>query len=214
MPTSWSLTATEMCSSALGHLGVLGAGETASSSDVTLCLQALDGILKELPLPGYSWPKLSAEVALTWAAGAAIALPSDYYGHAVAWKLLNGQRVPLTQINHADWVRMIDRAATGTISHFYISPGNTFTGWPVAAADPSVTVQYQKIVDDAVLATTPDVLQYWKPALPWGIAHELALDYGLDAQTRGEIAQRWLAKRGAALASSIPSETICFEARE
>ena len=75
------------------HLGVVGSGETASAAEMQLALRALDATLKELPLAGYSWPKLSAEVALVWVGAQAIALPADYYGYPIAWNTVNAQKV-------------------------------------------------------------------------------------------------------------------------
>jgi hypothetical protein len=77
-------------------------------------------------------------------------LPDDYYAYPVAWKTLNGQKKPLTQIPHASWVQMPNRDATGdAVTHFYISPANVFYMWPVVSVDPVITLQYQRIVSDA-----------------------------------------------------------------
>jgi hypothetical protein len=212
--TSWTLLASEVCTDALQHMGVLGEAETASGDQMTTALRGLDVVLKELPLAGYAWPKLSAEAALVWAGVQAIALPADYYGYPTAWKTLSGQKLPLSQIAHATWVQMPDRAATGPATHFYIDPAGVFNVWPVPAADPVIKLQYQKIVDDADEGTSPDVLQTWKGALGWGVADELGMKFGVPASRRVEINQRWLGKRALALASSIASEPISFEVRD
>jgi hypothetical protein len=213
MTTAWTLTASEICTDAMQHLGHLDPGESASGNDMQLALRGLDAVLKELPLAGYTWPKLSAETTLTWASLQTISLPSDYYGNPIAWKTLNGQRVPLTQIPHATWVQMIDRAATGEATHFYVNPSNVFYVWPVPSSDPGMYVQYQKIVDDAELAVSPDVLQTWKNALGYGVANEIGLKLGATQERRVEIAQRWSAKRSICLLNSIPAEAISFEVR-
>lgn len=214
MSTAWTLTASEICSDALTHLGYMAPGETASAIDIQTALRGLDAVLKELPLVGYTWPKLSAETALTWASVQTINLPSDFYGYPVAWKTLNGQRVPLQQIPHATWVQMHDRSATGEATHFYISPSNVFYVWPVPSSDPGLYVQYQKIVDDASLAVTPDVLQTWKYPLGYGVANEISLKMGAPAERRVEIAQRWAGKRDLLVKNSQVSEPISFEVRE
>lgn len=217
MPTSWTLAATEICTDALEHLGVLASGESASGPDMQAALRALDGVLKELPLHGYSWPKLSAETALVWG-GAGVQdmdLPADYYGYPVAWKTVDGSKAQLTQISHADWVQMPSREAEGPATHFYVSPAGEFKLYPVPVdADPVVTLQYQKIVDDAALATTPDLPQYWFNPLGYGVANELGLKFGVAGDKRMEIAQRWAAKRDRALENSIAHETISFEVRD
>lgn len=212
MTTAWTLSAGEICTDALEHLGVIADGETASSSDVQTALRALDGVLKELPLHGYSWPALSAETALVWASVQAMALPVDYYAYPVAWKLSNGFRVPLIQIPHAKWVLMPNRTATGTeVTHFCINPAGAFLVYPTPAADPVITLQYQRIVSDADLVASPALPQYWINPLGYGVANELALKYGVPQDKRVEVAQRWGAKRDRALEVSIGSEVICFD---
>lgn len=215
MATSWTLLASEVCDDALLHLGVLDAGESADASQRQITLRGLDTVLKELPLAGYTWPKLSAESSLTWASVQALALPTDYYGYPTAWRTENGTRYPLKQIPHAIWVGMADRTATGEhCTHFYISPAGTFNVWPVPSTDPGIYLQYQKIVDDAVSGTTPDVLQSWKGALAYGVADECSLKFSVPQAKRVEISQRWQAKKALALQNAIPHEVISFEVRE
>lgn len=214
MATAWSLTATEICTDALEHLGAIGDGETPSASDLQTCLRGLDGVLKELPTFGYHWPKLSGESALTWTGVQYMALPTDYYNFPVAWKTVDGKKVPLSQITHAQWVRMLDRTATGDVTHFYISPDSKFYVWPMPDADPAVSLQYLRILDDAAIGSTPDVMQIWKNPLGYGVANEVAMKFGASSDRRQEVAARWIDKRDRALESSQAYEQITFEVQE
>lgn len=92
MSTSWSETATEICSDALMHLGVISTGESIGGDELAQALRALDSVLKELPLYGYSWPKLSSETAFTWVSGQTIALPADFYAFPTLWITLKRQQ--------------------------------------------------------------------------------------------------------------------------
>lgn len=211
----WTRTAQQICTDALEHLNVLGEGETAKPSDMQRALGALDAILKELPLSGYTWPQLSGEVELPWGSVQTFILPLDYFGFPVVWKAVNGQKVQLTPISHAAWVAMPDRAsASGEPTHFYISAENVLSVYPTPSADPALTLQYQKIVPDASATTATALPQYWIGALGYGVANELALKYGIPQATRVEIAQRWSAKRDRALEYSIGSEPISIEVQE
>lgn len=214
MTTAWTLAAAEICTDALEHLDVIGDGEPASGSDMQLALRALDAVLKELPLSGYSWPKLSGEVALTWVSGATIVLPVDYYGSPVAWRTVGTSKTPLVQIPHGRWIKMVGRDATGQPSHFYIDPANVLHLWPIPTVDPLVSLQYQRIVDDADATVQPDIAQYWLNPLGYGVANELALKFGIPDNKAQQVAARWMAKRTLALESSIASEVISFEARD
>jgi hypothetical protein len=57
LTTSWTLTRERICDKALEKCQRLGVGRTVSADDRALCLEALDGILKNLHWYGYSWPK-------------------------------------------------------------------------------------------------------------------------------------------------------------
>lgn len=213
MFTTWTLTAGQICRDALEHLQVYGPSDAISSADQVTALRGLDAVLKELPLSGYNWPKLSGEVALAWSAGTpqTVSLPADFYNYPSIWKTVNGQPVPLTQIPHSEWVAKTDRSATATQpTHFYVSPAKAVYFWPIPTADPVATLQYQKIVDDAALTAAPDVLQIWLNALGWGVANEISMKFGVPQANRVEVAQRWQEKKNLALESSIPSEVISF----
>lgn len=203
----------QICRDALEHLQVVGAGESIAAADQVTALRGLDAVLKELPLSGYNWPKLSGEVALAWSAGTpqTVPLPADFYNYPSVWKTVNGQPVPLTQIPHSEWIAKVNRTATATQpTHFYVSPAKVVYFWPIPTADPVATLQYQKIVDDAALAVAPDVLQIWLNPLGWGVADEISMKFGVAQPLRVEVNQRWTAKKRLALANSIPSETISF----
>lgn len=211
MSTSWSETAQEICRDALEHLTTVGANDAVDAVDYNKALRALNAVLKALPLHGYTWPKLSGDVSLTWLIGTpeTISLPADYYNYPVIHSTQNSQKVLLGQIPHSHWVTMTDR--TKTAEHptaFYISPDKKIYFYPVPTQDPVATLQYQRIVDDVAAATAPDMLQIWTNPLGWGVADELSMDYGITAQDRVEINARWNAKRDKALEGSISYEPI------
>jgi hypothetical protein len=208
--TSWTLTASEICTDALEHMGIIADGETASSSDMHTALKALDGVLKELPLMGYLWPALSAESALNWVGDQIVSLPDDYYAYPVAWSQSNGARVQLVHLNHAQWLATPNQDAEGSATHFYVNPLGDLYLWPVPLVDPVLSIQYQRIVSDAALTAAPSLPQYWINPLGYGVANELVLKFGVPQDKRVEIAKRWDAKKNRALESSVASESICF----
>lgn len=215
MSTAWTLAGAEVCTDALEHLGVIGAGEAANGDDMQLALRALDAVLKELPLAGYTWPKLSAEVALAWAGDQAVPLPDDFFGAPVVWRLVDSRKIALIQIPHARWMQMADRgSAAGTPTHFYVGPDQVLNLWPTPAADPLLTLQYQRIVSDADATSTPDVPHYMLNALGYGVANELTLKFDTPDARAQVIATRWQSKRAAALEYAIESAPICFEVRD
>lgn len=212
--TTVAATALDICTDALQHLGAIGQDETPSNADVQACLRGLETVLKELPVVGYAWPKLSAETALTWASSQTFTLPTDYYGNLIAWKTVNGQKYPLQQIPHATWVQMVDRQVAGVVAGFYISPDNVLYVYPTPTSDPGLFIQYQRVVNDPSLTTTPDVLDAMKNSLSWGVADEISMKFQVPQQDRVEISQRWAAKKALLMQAAMPSGPISFEVSE
>lgn len=212
MSTNWTETATEICSDALHHLGVLDVVEDAGGEELALALRALDSVLKELPLYGYSWPKLSSETAFAWVSGQTIALPADYFAFPSIWITSSGNKSALTQLTHAEWIANPGRSlATGAPTHFYVSPDKYVWLYPTPVDAPTLTIQYQKIIDDASGSTTPNVPQHWINPLGYGVANELTLKFSsTPPDVRAEIANRWAIKRERALEYSISTAPISF----
>lgn len=212
MTTTWTELASEIVTDALQHLSAIGEGETPTAEEQQIGLRGLDQVLKGLPLYGYSWPKLSTETALTWVSGQTIALPADYYGYPVVWRTVGTAKTPLEQIPHGNWVNMSDRNGTGVPTHFYVSPANLIYFWPAPTVDPVATIQYQKLLDDSVLATTPNLPSYWMGPLGFGVADAISLKFpATPPDKRAEIRQRWIEGRKMALASAVPNDVLTIE---
>jgi hypothetical protein len=80
MATTWALTRERIADRALELIGVLPIGQTPRTELRSRALEALDGILKELPRWGYEWPKTYAgRYPLSIPGGtASLSLPSDF----------------------------------------------------------------------------------------------------------------------------------------
>jgi len=216
MTTSWTETATEICSDAMLHLGVLDPTESIGGEELAIALRALDSVLKELPLHGYSWPKLSSETAFTWVSGQTIALPADYFAFPSIWITSSGNKARLTELTHAQWVENPGRSlATGDPTHIYVSPDKYVWLYPTPTTAPTLTIQYQKIIDDSVAGSAPNVPQHWINPLGYGVANELSLMYSsTPPDVRAEIAQRWAVKRERALEYSISFAPVSFSVED
>ena len=217
MATNWSETAGTIVEDAYAHIGVTGEGEATNSDQMISGLRALDGILKELPLFGYQWPKLSINTtSITWTTGQTVSLPSDYFNYGVINSAVSGKPVMLAQIPTAIWNGMPDRStATGNPTHFYITPTNVVYLYPTPSVNPVLTVQYQKVIDDAAQNTIPDMLQFWTKPLGYGVAFELSTKYDIISdQLFKEIKERWFMGRSMAIENSQQYEPIDVEVRD
>lgn len=215
MPATWTLPAQDILTDALQIVGVLGAGETASADDSAVALQALQGILKELPLHGVAWPKVTAEpVALTWSALAPskVTLPADYFGVPQMYYLTDdGGKVNLDVLAKAAYDAIADPAATAERpTHVYIAPGNVAFLWPVPSEDPGLKLAYQAVAADATIAATPDVAQTWIAGLGLWVANEIAPKFGIDMASRQDIERRFMMRRQLMLAYACETAPISF----
>lgn len=214
MATAWALPAADIITDALQILGQIGAGQTASDEDHSLCMTALQNIIKELPLHGVSWPKMTVTpVALAWSAGtpAKVTMPVDYYGVPVVSYVANAVNIDIEIITKAvyDAIQQPDYVALYP-QKLYIAPNNTGFLWPVPSSDPSLKLTYQAIALDAAVAAMPDVAQTWIAGLGLWVANEVAPKFGIDMASRADIERRFLGRRRLMLAYAAESAPIRF----
>ncbi len=214
MPTAWTLTAQEVITDALLEIGVLGAGQTASATDYDVCLRALQNVLKEMPLHGLSWPKITvAPVALAWSAltPGQVAMPADYFGVPVVSFTKDAANIDLTVIPKAWYDAILSPDQTATYpTHIHIAPNNIGYLWPVPTLDPALTITYQAVTLDADMLTTPDVAQSWVGGLTLWLANEVAAKFGVPPGERADLERRFLMRRALMLAWAAETAPIRF----
>lgn len=218
MPTSWTLTAQEVITGALQEIGVLGAGQTASPSDYDICLTGLQNLLKEMPLHGLSWPKVTvAPVALAWSAGTPgqVAMPVDYFGVPTVSFTQSAANIDLDVMTKARYDALLNPSQTALYpTSIYIGPNNIGYLWPVPTVDPALTITYQAITLDASMLAAPDIVQAWVGGLTLWLANEVAAKFGVPGQDRADLERRFLMRRGLMLAYAAESAPITFEVRD
>lgn len=215
MTTAWTLSAQDIITDALQITEVLGASETASSDDYSVCLTALQNILKELPLHGVSWPKVTVSpVTLAWSAltPAQVSMPADYFGVPQISRTVNGANVDVGIITKAayDAIQEPGYVHDDTLM-VYIAPNNIGFLWPVPGVDPVLSMTYQAIAVDAALAATPDVMQAWMGGLGLWLAYEICPKFGVSLQKRADIANRFAVKRKMMLSYAAETAPIVIQ---
>lgn len=214
MTTAWTLNAGEVVADALEHLGVLGSGETVSASDLALGLKALDGILKEMPIHGFVWKKVtSTPTLLVWSSGTPknVSMPSDFYGVPQISFTQNSANVDIELITKAEYDTIIDPDYVALYPlKMYLDSANVGWLWPVPSADPSMYITYQAITSDAVSGSTPDVKQSWVSMFGYWVAYELRLKFQTNQSIINEIKESLAIKRRLCLASSAETAPITF----
>lgn len=214
MTTAWTLPASDIIENALQITEVIGAGETVSADDYAVCLTALQNILKELPLHGVVWPKITVTpTAITWSAllPAQVSMPADYFGVPVISHTVNSANVDLAVMTKAEYDSLTEPAKTATYPQaVYIAPNNIGYLWPVPLTNPSLSITYQAIAVDATLATQPDVMQAWLGGLGYWVAFEICPLFGVEMNKRNDIEKRFVIKRRMMLSYAAESAPISF----
>jgi len=218
MATVWSLTRERIADKALGKCGVLGVGKTPSDEDRTLALEALDAILKELPLYGYVWPKVNtAQTDLTLNANTsptgvpdanATTLPTDVYA-LINIMMVNadGNEYELYPMTLLEWEAVADKDLTADYpTHYYLGPDQRLWTWPIQTSNRTAKVRYQRIIDDTVSGQAPDIGVPWIRGLIKGIAAEIGDEFGVPASDIQRWESSWIETRtrGISATNKVP----------
>lgn len=201
IPTTvdWSQTTIDVIKGALQLCQAIGVGENVNDEDSSLCMAALDGLLKELPIHGFSWPQVTASAdGLAWTLSTPCVLvpPTDYFGAPVLkYTDASGRAVELTQLPKTAF-EALDLTQTAVYpQYYYVSPDLAFNIWPAPTQDPGLTLTYQTIIPDLILTATPGMQQQYLNALQYLLADEISLKYGVPQAERVEIAARATQKK-------------------
>jgi len=210
----WSLTTFDVIEGALQLCQAIGVGETINDPDIELCMRALDGVLKELPIHGFQRPRLSsAPVLVSWSilTPSVVYPPGDYFGAPVLqYTTASAEKKQLVQVTKAKW-EALDLAATAVYPEcFYVSPDLTFNLWPTPTQDPGLSLTYQSIIPDLMLTGTPEIEQQYLNSLQYLLADEIALKYSVGQADRAEIAARATQKKFLILGWASEQAPISF----
>lgn len=212
MPTAWTLTSADVIQGALELCQAVGVDEAVSPEDQEMCLRALNGILKELPLHGIGWPKVSsANAAVTWnvLTPSVVSFPTDYFGVPVLKYTDQNARLQLLQpIRKVEFERL-DSAATARYPlYFYEAPDRSIYLWPTPTQDPVLRLTYQAIVSDATATASPDIQQAYLNGLQYWVAEEVKIKFEVSQALSAAIREKFLEKRNLMVQWSVEMAPI------
>lgn len=199
MSTTWSLTSADVIQGALELCQAVGVDQIVSPEDEAVCLRALNGILKELPLHGIGWPKVSsANTSVAWTIGtpSIVVFPADYFGVPVLKYTDPNARLQLLRpIRKVEFERL-DSAATAPYPlYFYEAPDKSVYLWPAPTQNPGLKLTYQAIVSDTTATATPDIQQAYLNGLQYWVAEEVKIKFDVPANISMQIREKFLEKR-------------------
>jgi len=193
--TAWTLTRERLCDKAMEKCGALGVGETPSAADRSLCLEALDGLLKTLAWDGYAWPKYSqTSTSITYtAATPTVTMPTDFYDSEMLFYTdSGGNDKQLARLTTDQWADIPNKAATGTYPvKYWMNEAHVAYIWPIPTASVAGKLWYQKIIDDSVAGSPVDLDSPWNLGLVYGVAIEIADEFDVPEQKIARFMVKW-----------------------
>ena len=195
----FTLNRNALITRALKMISVISASQTPTASEINDGSEALNLLLKSWQADGLqlwtvtqkSVTPVQGQYKYTFGSGGDIDVDGqpvevfEVYRRTTTTVL----DVPIKRLSRSDYWRLGDKNTEGTPTQFYFDPQlnlNNFYIWPSADAsfvlDNTIEILYQKPFDD--MDSSTDTLafpQSWELAVVYGLAHLLAVEYGLPA---------------------------------
>ena len=211
MPTSgdttWQLQRDQIIAAALRKVG-FAEGETPNTPQISNAAEALNALVAALRadgMPVWAMKTLSFSVTANVqnyeiGVGQTINTPMPMkMTQAIRVDTVGGVRVPLNIYTQYDFNLLSNFTSTkGTPVQVYYQPkatSGTLRLWPIPdaafASGNTIEITYQRPFEEFDNATDePDFPSYWTRALIYGLAAELAPEYGLPLQDRGYLEKK------------------------
>jgi hypothetical protein len=209
MSTTYSVTRDQIITSALYKLGVLELGQTPDATTVSNCAMNLNLMIKQWMIDGikvwcvveYTLPLVNGQNSYT--IGPSGNLVADKSLRLVQAFLRNisvspAIDTPMQIISKQEYNILGSKDSTGTPNSVMHDVNTTYsTVYVYLTPDSTVATNYQmhlvvqKPIDDLTTSSSvPNFPNEWMLALVWGLADQLALEYGLPVNHRTEIAMK------------------------
>jgi hypothetical protein len=233
---SYNLTTTRdgIITRALRIIGGVGQGETPPTAAVTEAAEALNDLVKEWQTDGMPlWclhtygplTLVSGQKAYEIGIGATDLTTVAPLKLLQAWKRNNNIDNPLVIATREEYNLMSDKSSTGSPSIvWYNPPGNlsatenkgTLTVYvaPDSTAASNDTIYFtgtKPFADFDAADDVPDFPQYWYNALKWGLADQLAYEYGVGLAERSMISKKADKHKDKALEGGTEEGSLFFQ---
>ena len=206
MSANYSLSRDQVINAALRVLGVIGAGDTPSPTDYDNCAQALNLYIKQLQTKGLPLWKLE-EVLVPVVQGQKVYeigptgpdVISDKPLRVVMAFIRNDSTqndTTLMVISRQEYMQQGYKPAQGIPKQIYYDPkinSGLLYVYDTSSQTGGYTIHLQcqmPISDTLTPSNTPEFPSEWFNTLKFGLADQLALEYGVPAGVRAELAQR------------------------
>jgi hypothetical protein len=203
MTTSYSQTRDSVINGALRVLGVIGAGDTPTPQDYQNCSEALNLYIKQLQTKGMPlWlvedlpvPMVSGQYVYQLGPTGDVVCDRPLRVVMAFIRSPQGNDTTLEVISRQEYMQQGYKPSQGTPNQIYYDPQLT-NGVLYVFNNPNadgwtIHLQVQQPISDVLTPNaTPQFPPEWFNTLKFGLADQLALEYGVPAQVRAEVAQR------------------------
>lgn len=215
MTTSYSISRDTIIQTALRKLGVLELGTTPDSDTVTNAATSLNVMIKAWQSMGiklwtvteYTLPLVASQTSYNIGPSGADLTADKPLKVVQAWarnmSITPHIDTPLQLLSKQEYNILGSKSSTGMINSVFYDPRTTYgTLYTYLTPDSNTATNYQvhlvvqRPLNDITLSTDiPDFPNEWMQALIWGLADELAIEYGVPLNHRQEISAKALKYR-------------------
>ncbi len=238
--TLWSTNRDAIIARALRICGAIGQGETPSAAAITEGAEALNDITKEYQADGMPLWKIKVYTAFAYTATTTYNIGTGSTVNQVApLKILQAynrntladpdQDTPILVVPRMDYEYLGIKQATGRPNQLsYVPPGagiitisdmkGVITVFPkpdaYTIANVTCVIIGQTPYEDYAASTdVPDFPSYWYNAIKWGLAAELAYEYGVPYAERAMIRKEALFHKNEALSFGTEEGSLWIQPR-
>lgn len=207
MTTTYSITRDAIISAALRKLQVLELGATPDANTVTNAAQLLNIMIKAWQSNGiklwtideYVLPLVASQKKYTISPSGSDLTASKPLKVLQAWlrntSVTPNVDTPVSLLSRQEYNLLGSKSSTGTVNSIWYDPRAT-TGelYTYLTPDATCATNYQlyfvaqrPMTDVSLSSDIPDFPTEWTQSLVWGLADELAIEYGCHINVRNEI---------------------------
>lgn len=199
MSITWNLLRERVASSALEKCLVVGATDSPDTADMTIALEALDGVLKNLLWYGYAWPKtVSSFTTLTTTANiATVTLPTDFYtGAGFRYVDASGNEIGLPIVATEAWREIILKSTKASYpDRVYVDNFNVLWMYPIPNQIITINCYYQAVIADTVAVSNTPLDSPWMLGLVYGVAAEIGDKFDVPLDKLQRFDTKWATQR-------------------
>jgi hypothetical protein len=229
--TNYTVQRDDIITRALRICGAIGQGETPTANAITEGATALNALVKEYQADGMPLWKINQLTGITYTATNSYVIgKSQTVNQTAPLKVLQAFNrnitvspntdQPVLIVPYQDYLYLGSKSSTGRPSQlFYKTPGEggtipnsdmigTILVYPLPDADTIANYNLILIVQSPfenfdAATDIPDFPSYWFNALIWGLAGDLAYEYGVGLAERSMIAKKAMEKKEVALGFGV-----------